>query len=62
MSTPPKPRTRYVRLTPAERRSALIEAALACIAEGGIRAFTVDRICEKAQVSRGLIKDARQAA
>lgn len=50
-----KPRARYVRLSSEDRRLALVEAALACIAEGGIRAFTVDRICDKAQVSRGLV-------
>jgi TetR/AcrR family transcriptional repressor of bet genes len=50
-----KPRARYVRLSPDDRRAVLIEAALACIAEGGIAAFTVDRICVKAGVSRGLV-------
>ena len=55
MATPEKPRARYVRLSSEDRRLALVEAALACIAEGGIHAFTVDRICDKAQVSRGLI-------
>jgi TetR/AcrR family transcriptional repressor of bet genes len=46
---------RYTRLAAADRRAALIEAALACIARGGIRAFTVDQICAEARVSRGLI-------
>lgn len=46
---------RFTRLPAADRRLALIEAALACMAEGGITAFTVDRVCTKAQVSRGLI-------
>ena len=55
MPTPPQPRQRYVRLSPQDRRATLIAAALACIARGGIRAFTVDRVCEQAQVSRGLI-------
>ncbi|MEO8243773.1 MAG: TetR/AcrR family transcriptional regulator [bacterium] len=50
-----KPRARYTRLSSEDRRAALIAAALACIAEGGIRAFTVDRIIDKARVSRGLI-------
>ena len=50
-----KPRARYVRLSSDDRRAALIEAALSCIAEGGIQGFTVDRICQKAAVSRGLI-------
>ncbi len=46
---------RFFRLAAADRRTALIEAALACMAEGGIAAFTVDRVCTKAHVSRGLI-------
>lgn len=46
---------RYTRLPAPDRRAALIAAALACIARGGIRAFTVDRICAEARVSRGLI-------
>lgn len=50
-----KPRASYVRLTPDSRRAALIEAALRCISEGGIAAFTVDRVCAKAGVSRGLV-------
>lgn len=50
-----KPQPRFTRLTAADRRTALIEAALACMAEGGISAFTVDRISAKAGVSRGLI-------
>lgn len=50
-----KPRARYIRLTPDDRRAALIAAALSCIAEGGIAAFTVDRICARAGVSRGLV-------
>ena len=50
-----QPRARYVRLSSDDRRAALIEAALSCIAEGGIQGFTVDRICQKAAVSRGLI-------
>jgi len=52
---PTKPRATYVRLTSNDRRAALIVAAADCIAEGGIQAFTVDRICVKAAVSRGLI-------
>lgn len=50
-----KPRASYTRLAPDDRRAALIEAALLCIAEGGIAAFTVDRICVRAGVSRGLV-------
>lgn len=37
------------------RRSMLIEAATRCLSVGGIGAFTVDRICKEAGVSRGLI-------
>ncbi len=41
---------------PAEQRAAmLVEAGLACLARGGIQAFTVDNICARAQASRGLI-------
>ncbi len=50
---PTKPR--YTRLPAPDRRAALIGASLACIARGGIRAFTVDQICVEAGVSRGLI-------
>ncbi len=50
-----KPAARFTRLTAADRRAALIGAALACMAEGGIAAFTVDSISAKAKVSRGLI-------
>ncbi|MBC7735725.1 MAG: TetR family transcriptional regulator C-terminal domain-containing protein [Candidatus Saccharibacteria bacterium] len=50
-----KPRASYIRLSPENRRAALIDAALLCIAEGGIAAFKVDKICTKAGVSRGLV-------
>lgn len=33
----------------------LVQAGLACLAEGGIAGFTVDAICRRAQASRGLI-------
>lgn len=33
----------------------LVEAGMACLAQGGIRAFTVDNICKAAGASRGLI-------
>ncbi len=53
---PSKPRTaRFTREAPDVRRRQLIEAATRCIAEGGIAAFTVDRICKEAKISRGLI-------
>lgn len=59
---------RYSRKAPAERRRLLIEAAIDCLGEGGMAAFTVERICRAAGVSRGLInhhfdgKDALLAA
>ena len=46
---------RFARETPDVRRRLLIEAAIRCLAEGGIAAFTVDRISREANVSRGLI-------
>ncbi len=49
---PSQPRSR---LTSQDRRAALIEAALRCMSEGGIRAVTVDRVSARAQASRGLI-------
>ena len=61
-------RPRFQRVKPDERRKHLIEASIACLAEGGIHGFTVDAICEKAGTSRGLIahhfgsKDALLAA
>lgn len=53
---PSKSRTaRFTREAPDVRRRQLIEAATRCIAEGGIAAFTVDRISKEAGISRGLI-------
>ena len=55
-------------MTPDERRASLVEAGIACLASGGIQAFTVDNICREAGTSRGLIthhfgsKDALLAA
>lgn len=46
---------RYTREVPEVRRRQLIEAATRCIEKGGIQAFTIDRICREAGVSRGLI-------
>ena len=51
ISEPPRFR-RYGREV---RAAMLIEAGLACLAEGGIAAFTVDGICRRAGTSRGLI-------
>ena len=46
---------RFERKEIAVRRGELIEAAIACLSEGGLSAFTIDRICREAGVSRGLI-------
>ncbi len=46
---------RYSRKQAPERKRLLIEASVACLAEGGIAGFTVERICKKAGISKGLI-------
>ncbi|MDQ2633603.1 MAG: TetR family transcriptional regulator C-terminal domain-containing protein [Pseudomonadota bacterium] len=46
---------RFSREQAEVRRGMLIEAAARCLSRGGIGAFTVDRICREAGVSRGLI-------
>ena len=46
---------RYRRFTSETRAAMLVEAGLACLAKGGITAFTVDNICREAGASRGLI-------
>jgi AcrR family transcriptional regulator len=46
---------KFERIAPDERRARLIEASIACLAKGGIQAFTVDNICREAGTSRGLI-------
>ena len=51
----PKAAPRFTRLSAADRRLMLIEASLACMAEGGMASFTVDRVCARAGVSRGLV-------
>jgi len=43
------------RLSAGDRRALLEDAARACMARGGIREFTVDKIVAEAGVSRGLI-------
>lgn len=45
----------YQRKTSQQRRYDLIDAGIHCLGEGGISAFTIDRICQRAKVSRGLI-------
>lgn len=46
---------RYRRYSTETRGAMLVEASLACLARGGITAFTVDNICREANASRGLI-------
>lgn len=46
---------RKTRLSAEERRALLEDAARACMARGGIREFTVDKVVAEAGVSRGLI-------
>lgn len=46
---------RYRRYTAKQRTQMLIEAGLRCLSNGGITAFTIDRICAEAGVSRGLV-------
>ncbi len=46
---------RYRRYPGETRAAMLIEAGIACLARGGILAFTVDNICREADASRGLI-------
>jgi TetR/AcrR family transcriptional regulator, transcriptional repressor of bet genes len=46
---------RFRRYSAEERSAMLVEAGLACLARGGIQAFTVDNICQEAKASRGLI-------
>lgn len=56
MDDPAKPTQRRAkRLSSAERRAMIEDAASACIAGGGIRAFTVDKVAAEAGVSRGLL-------
>lgn len=49
------PAPKFSRLSPGQRRAALIAAGLACLARGGILEFTIDNVCREAGVSRGLI-------
>jgi AcrR family transcriptional regulator len=45
---------RYSREQPEVRRRLLVEAAIRVIARGGIQAFTIDKVCREAGVSKGL--------
>lgn len=46
---------RFRRYTAEQRRAMLIAAGLRCLSDGGITAFTIDRICAEAEASRGLV-------
>lgn len=47
---------KYRRYQATQRRELLVEAGLACLADGGVSGFTIDRICAAAGgASRGLI-------
>lgn len=48
-------RPRYARKTAPERRQLLVQAAIRCLADGGMAAFTIAKICQEAGVSQGLI-------
>ncbi len=45
----------FSRKSADDRRRQLIDAGIACLAKGGMSAFTIDQICREAGVSRGLI-------
>ncbi|MFW8636273.1 TetR/AcrR family transcriptional regulator [Cribrihabitans pelagius] len=49
-------RRKFRRETPEQRKLALIEAALALVAEKGVRGATVRAIAERAEVTQGLIR------
>jgi TetR/AcrR family transcriptional regulator, transcriptional repressor of bet genes len=46
---------RFRRFAAEKRAAMLVRAGLDCLADGGITAFTVDKICARAGASRGLI-------
>ena len=45
----------FERKSSPQRRQELIDAGILCLGKGGMSAFTIDRICKQARVSRGLI-------
>ena len=45
----------YRRKSAEQRQRELIEAGIACLGDGGMSGFTIDRICRAARVSRGLV-------
>lgn len=46
---------RFSRQNPDVRRQQIVEAAIRCLAKGGVGAFTVSEICAEAGISHGLI-------
>jgi TetR/AcrR family transcriptional regulator, transcriptional repressor of bet genes len=46
---------RFKREAPEKRRAELVQAAIRCLAEGGMAAFKMERIAAKADVSLGLL-------
>lgn len=46
---------RFSRQNPEQRRREIVEAAIRCLAKGGVNAFTVSEICAEARISHGLI-------
>jgi TetR/AcrR family transcriptional repressor of bet genes len=46
---------RFKRESPEKRRAALVQAAIRCLAEGGMGAFKMERIAAEAGVSLGLL-------
>ena len=50
-----KPRKRRTRVDPETRRKAIVEATMRCITRFGHAGTTIERICDEAEVSVGLI-------
>lgn len=48
-------RNSFNRKSASDRRHQLIQAGITCLGKGGMSAFTIDKICKQAAVSRGLI-------
>ncbi len=54
-SSPGAKKPRFKREAPEKRRSDLIDAAIRCLAEGGMAAFKMERVAAEAGVSLGLV-------
>lgn len=50
-----KPRKRAARVAPELRRELLLQAAIACLSEQGLRGFTLQNVAQRAKVSLALI-------